>query len=137
MSTAIEKTQAIVDLLSANLPALLAAYTPVLDNFTQYVNYSPDNDKEKIISVYIDVDVNDVLTKTFGVIIQCQIFGDDQVQEYHSVIMPFLEEFLIGSVVEMERRTIIDGDPWPMDTNSTAFIFYKVMFETELDDCDD
>ena len=135
--TAIQKTQAVATLLQTNLPALLAAYSPSLDDFDQYINHSPDNDKEKIISVYIDVDTNDVLTKTFGIIIQCQLYGKDQVQEYHSVIMPFLEEFLTENVVDMERRTLIDGDPWPMDTSGTAFIFYKVMFETDLDGCDD
>ena len=133
--TAIEKTAAIRDLLSANLPALLG--TASLDNFDEYLNKSPLRADDLEIAVYIDLDDNDVNTKMFQVIIQAQIHGKDEVQEYHSVIMPFLEEFLIGSVVDMTQRMHIKSDVYPLDVNSsTSFIFYEVRFETELDDCD-
>lgn len=133
--TAIEKTAAIRDLLSAGLPALLA--TALLDNFAEYLNKSPKRADDLEICVYIDLDDNDTDTSSFGVIIQAQIYGKDEVQEYHSVIMPFLEENLTADVVDMAVRLSIKGDPWPMDIKtSTAFIYYSVLFQSELDDCD-
>lgn len=133
--TPIEKTAAIRDLLSANLPALLA--TASLSDFDEYLNKSPLRVDDLEIAVYIDLDDDDVNTDMFQVIIQVQIYKKDQVQEYHSVIKPFLQEFLIGSVVDMTQRMHIKSDVYPLDVNSsTSFIFYEVRFETKLDDCD-
>ncbi|MCP4356046.1 MAG: hypothetical protein GY793_10575, partial [Proteobacteria bacterium] len=58
--------------------------------------------------------------------------------EYHSIIKPFLEANLLGSVVGMTQRLSIESDLWPMDINKSAgFILYSVIFQTELDDCED
>lgn len=133
--TPIEQTAAIRDLLSANLPVLLG--TAGLDDFDEYLNKSPLRAEDLEIAVYIDLDDNDVNTKMFQVIIQVQLNKKAEIQEYHSVIMPFLEEFLIGSVVDMTQRMHIKSDLWPMDVNGgSSFGFYEVRFETELDDCD-
>ena len=135
--TPVEKTAAIRDLLSDNLPALLAGYSPALDDFAEYLNKSPLRADDLEIAVYIDLDDDDVNTDMFQTIIQVQTYGKDQIQEYHSVIKPFLKEFLIGSVVDMTQRMHIKSDVYPLDVNSsTSFIFYEVRFETELDDCD-
>lgn len=133
--TAIEKTAAIRDLLSANIPGLLAGIG--LDDFDEYLNKSPLRSDDKEICVYIDLETNDVDLTRFAVLIQAQIYKKDQVQEYHSVIMPFLEDNLDGNVVEMEQRQSIDADIYPLDiSSSTSFVFYSVVFETNLDDCD-
>lgn len=132
--TPVERTAAIKNLLSANLPTLLT--TALLDDFDEYLNKSPLRADDKEISVYIDTDDNSTDNLFFSVIIQCQLNGDDQVQEYHSVIMPFLEENLKAEVVGFTSRTNISADIWPIDhTRSTAFIYYNVSFESFLDDC--
>jgi len=134
--TPIEKTKAIKDLLANNLPALLAAYTPALDNFDEYLNKSPLRFEDKEICVYIDFDDNDTDTKTFGVIIQAQIYGEDQVQEYHSVIMPFLENNLTANIVDMVDRDKLSSKIFPIDLDeSTSFILYFVEFSEPLDKC--
>jgi len=135
--TAIEKTKAIKDLLANNLPALLAAYTPALDNFDEYLNKSPLRFEDKEICVYIDFEDNDTDNKRFGAIIQVQIFGEDQVQEYHSVIMPFLENNLTPDIVDMTERESIKSKIFPIDLDeSTSFILYFVEFSQPLDKCD-
>ena len=135
--TAIEKTKAIKDLLANNLPALLAAYTPALDNFDEYLNKSPLRFEDKEICVYIDFEDNDTDNKRFGAIIQVQIFGEDQVQEYHSVIMPFLENNLTPDIVDMTERESIKSKIFPIDLDeSTSFILYFVEFSEPLDKCD-
>lgn len=133
--TAVEKTAAIRDLLSANIPGLLTAAS--LENFDEYLNKSPLRGDDRELAVYIDSEINDVNTSSFQVVIQAQIYGKDQVQEYHSVIMPFLESDLTGEVVGMTQRVMIEAEIYPMEIKtSSSFIFYGVGFETELDDCD-
>lgn len=133
--TPIEKTQAVADLLAAGLPALLAGFSPSLSDFESYQNYSPEDDNKRIVAVYIDEDDDNTDSEMFSIIIQAQLASRDQVQEYHSVIMPFLREFLISSVVGMTERKHIKGNPWPMDSNGSSFIYYFVQFESSLDDC--
>lgn len=134
--TPIQKTQAIADLLAANLPALLS--TAGLDNFAEYLNTSPLRADDSEICTYIITDDNDVLNDTFGVIMRVQLYGLDKDQEYHSVIKPFLDESLTGSVVGMTQRLSIKSDLYPMEINGqTAYILYEVIFNTELDDCED
>lgn len=134
--TPVQKTAAIRDLLSANLPDLLS--TAGLDNFDEYRNKSPLRSDDNEICTYIITDDNEVNNDSFGVIIRAQIYGKDLDQEYHSVIKPFLESDLTGSVVGMTQRTSIKSDLYPMEINgSTAYILYSVIFDSELDDCDD
>ncbi len=134
--TAVEKTQAISDLCEAGLPSLLA--TATLDNFDRCRNKSPKQADDKELCVYIITDDDDVNTDSFGVIIQAQIYGDDQVQEYHSVIKPFLIENLTGAVVEMTQRMSLKSDIYPMEImGSSGYILYSIIFETPLDGCDD
>lgn len=144
--TAIEKTQAIVDLLENGIPAAvppvpplsdkLASFVPALDDFDSYQNFSPTDDKARIIAVYIDEDEDNTDNEVFSVIIQAQIYGEDLVQQYHSVIMPFLRENLTNKIVGMMERIHIKGKVWPMDTNGSDFIFYLARFESDLDKCD-
>ncbi|MCP4395552.1 MAG: hypothetical protein GY804_14990 [Alphaproteobacteria bacterium] len=131
--TAYEKTLAIANLMSSGLPTLLTAAS--LDNFDLYQNYSPEDDKKKIVSVYIDAEDDDTNIELFSVIIQCQLYGQDKIQEYHSVIMPFLRKNLKAIVVEMQIRDSIKSDLWPMDQNGSSFVYYSVSFLNSLDDC--
>jgi hypothetical protein len=132
--TAIERTQAISDLLENNLPPLLA--TAGLDNFDVYQNKAPLRSTDLEMTVIVDYDEDDVDLYRFGVLIAAQLYGKDQAQEYHSIIMEFLREFLTGSVVGIMERNSIKGDPWPIDLNSTSFCFYEVGFSEPLDKCD-
>ena len=133
--TPIERTAAIRDLFSNNLPDLLTDAS--LDNFDEYLNKSPLRSQDKELCVYIDFDDNDSDSYSFGVVIQAQLYGSDQVQEYHSVIMKFIEENIIGDTVGFTVRNNIAADIWPMDIErSTAFIYYSVGFMTRTDDCD-
>jgi len=132
--TAVEKTKAISDLLAAGLPSLLA--TASLDNFDEYLNKSPLRIDDKELCVYIDFDDNTTDNKDFGVIIQTQLNGEDQVQEYHSVIMPFIESNLKGSTIGMVERVSIKSNVWPIDKHGTSYIYYEIEFTDMLDKCD-
>lgn len=132
--TPVERTEAIKDKAAATLPALLTAAG--LDDFDRYRNKSPQKSNDLEFCVYIDSDDNTTSSRAFGVVIQCQIYGKDQAQEYHSVIMPFLEEYITAELIEYEYRDGIRAEVWPMDNSSTSFVFYSVMFLTENDDCD-
>jgi len=133
--TAVQKTAAIRDLLASGLPSLLT--TTGLDDFADYLNKSPTKADEKQISVYIDSEINNVDSSSFAVVIQAQIYGKDQVQEYHSVIMPFLESDLNGIIVDMVQRMEIQAELFPIDRTSTSHILYYVLFKTDLDDCEE
>ena len=132
--TPVERTQAIADLAAANLPALLGAVP--LDDFDEYRNKTPKKSDDKEFCVYIDIDNDDTDNQTFGAIIQAQLFGKDEADEYHSVIMPFLREFLTADVIEYTVRESIKSDVWPMDNKGVSFIYYFVTFTIENDDCD-
>lgn len=132
--TPVQRTAAIKNLCSSNLPALLTAAG--LDDFSEYLNKSPLKSDDKELCVYIDMDGNSTDRLEFGVLIQAQLYGEDQVQEYHSVIMPFLENNLSGDVVGFTERTNISSDVWPMEPGgATAFIYYTVQFSKDIDDC--
>lgn len=132
--TPVQRTEAIRATLAAGLPALLT--TAGLDNFDQYRNKSPEKSDDKELCVYIDFDDNGTDVRSFGAIVQAQLYGDDQVQEYHSIIMPFVEENITADLVGYQERMNISSDVWPMEPNgSTAFIYYMISFQTELDDC--
>ena len=131
--TPVQRTQSIIDLVSANLPALLA--TAGLDDFDAYRNKSPLKSDDKEFCVYIDVDDDNTDSQSFGAIIQVQLFGKDEADEYHSVIMPFLREFLTPAIVGYDIRESIETDVWPMDSKG-SFIYYNVKFTKENSDCD-
>ncbi len=133
--TPVERTEAIKDLAAANLPALLGAVP--LDNFDEYRNKTPLKVDSKQFCVYIDIDDDDTDSQTFAAIIQAQLFGKDEADEYHSVIMPFLRSELTASVVGYDVRESIKSDVWPMDNKGVSFIYYFVTFTIENDDCDD
>ena len=133
--TPIEKTTAIRDLLSANLPALLSSAG--LSDFDEYRNKTPKKADDKELCVYIVSDSDNEETQDFTVLIQAQLYQSDQDQEYHSVIYPYLTENLTGDIVgDMQRQSIV-GDIWPMEPGSgaAAFLFYEVSFFTDIDDC--
>jgi hypothetical protein len=133
--TPVQRTAAIKTVFSTGLPALLS--TAGLEDFDEYLNKSPLRSNDKELCVYIDFDDNGTDTKTFGVMIQAQLYGDDQVQEYHSVIMPFIEQFITADVVGYQTRMNISSDVFPMEPNgSSAFVFYMVSFESQIDDCE-
>ncbi len=132
--TPVERTEAIKDLAAANLPALLG--TAGLDDFDAYRNKTPLKSDDKEFCVYIDIDDDDTDSQAFGAIIQVQLSGKDEADEYHSVIMPFLRAELTASVVDYTVRESIKSDIWPMDNKGVSFIYYFVTFTIENDDCD-
>ncbi len=134
--TAKEQVDSIRDLLFNNLPDLLQAENMLW--FDDYLSRAPTDAEKRQIGVYIHTDDNNTDARTLGVIIQAQIVGEAKTLEYHSIIKPFLEANLLGSVVGMTQRLSIESDLWPMDINkSVGFILYSVIFQTELDDCED
>ena len=132
--TPIERTATIRDEAQSRLPALLAGAG--LDDFDEYLNKSPLRSDDKEFCVYIDSDDNTTESRTFTVVVQCQIFKKDQAQDYHSVIMPFIEEYITAELIDYEYRDAIRSELWPMDNRSTSFIFYGIVFISDSDDCD-
>lgn len=132
--TPVERTKAIADKAAEKLPALLA--TAGLSDFDEYQNKSPLRPDDLEFCVYIDSDDDSTDSQAFGVVIQCQIYGKDDGQEYHSVIMPFLREFITAELIEYEVRDSIRAEVWPMDNASTSFIFYGIAVSSQSDDCD-
>lgn len=132
--TPIERTQAIADKAALILPGLLT--TALLSPFVQYINKSPLEVDDNEFCVYIDSDINNEDSLLFSALIQVQISGEDKVQEYHSVIMPFIEENIDADLVDYVDRDSIEADVWPMDNTSRSFIYYTVSFSSPSEDCD-
>ena len=132
--TPIERTKAIADEAALRLPGLLSAAS--LDDFDVYHNKSLLRTEDNEFCVYIEADDNLTDSIVFVAYIQAQISGTDKDQEYHSVIMPFLEEFIDADLVEYDERDFIMSDPWPTDLNSRSLLYYKIGFSSPSDDCD-
>jgi len=134
--TPIERTEAIKDLCESDLPALLD--DAGLSNFDEYRNKTPLKSNDKELCVYIAEDMNSPSENKFLVLIQVQIYGNDEGQEYHSVIMPFLEQELTADIVEYTDRDSISADVWAMDVEKmTTFLWYEIEFTEDKDGCDD
>lgn len=132
--TPIQKTEAIRSACASGLPILLT--TAGLDDLDQYLNKSPTKSDDNELAVYIDFDDNNVSDEQFQVIIQIQLSGQDKTQEYHSVIMPFLKSAITEDLVKMQVRDSIKSDHYPMPPNGgNSYIFYVILFSSELDDC--
>lgn len=132
----VEITQLVSDTLESGLPSLLSA--DGLQDFDVYDNKSPYRATDLELCTYIDFEDNNTDEKQLGLIIQAQIVGIDKVQEYHSVILPFIESDITAGLVGYTVRQSIKSDVWPMDAaSSTSFIYYSISFSASLDDCDD
>lgn len=134
--TSKERTAAILNLVSTGLPPLLAAAP--LPDFDEYVDGPPLRTDDSEFSIYVSDETDSVSEHDYSLIFQCQINGGDLSNEYHSVIMDYLRGNLTPEVVGFQSRIKLSADLWPIDPNSgTAFIFYEVIFQRELDDCSD
>lgn len=131
--TGIEITAAIAAAAQSELPALLGAEG--LPDFDEYRNKSPKAIDDKEFCVYIEHERDSTDARSLSVIIQCQLYQSDEDQAYHAVIYQWLLDTITSDFAGYQERESIEGDPWPLDDRSTAFLYYALEFKDDLDDC--
>jgi hypothetical protein len=128
----------IKDTLEAGLPALLS--TASLDDFASYRIKSPANRESLQLCVYPDVTTDITSSNSESYIIQAQLYSknSDEMVDYYDVIIPFIRGNITANLLSYERREKIDTEFFPLSgDSSTSFIFFSIVFETSLDDCEE
>jgi len=124
------------DTLSNGLPALLTSAN--LDDFESYLSI-PDNDSGKRqLVVYPDRNNNATDNLTTGFIIKAQLPRVADNASYFDVIEPFIRKNITPELLGYVNRVSIDSDFFPIDLDrSTSYIFFNIIYSSELDDCED
>jgi hypothetical protein len=129
--------QLLVDMFSADLPALLS--TASLDNFDEYNNgnVKRSDKKELCVLAATDGDVNEKASTLF--IIKCQLYKViNEYIDYYDVIRDYINDNITPELLGYTIRTKLVGDFFPIDDNvNSSFVFFQLEFSHELDDCEE
>ena len=132
ISEILEKFQ--VD-MEAALPALLIAAG--VTDFDEYV-IGPSRDPEnKTMCVYVDAFSKDAERNTLSMIFQAQLYQVDftSSSKYAQVISDYLLSYHPDEI----EMNILDGvsvEIWPIEADSTTYIYFDVAYTEHLDSCD-
>lgn len=125
----------IKDTLAATLPALLSAAG--LDDFDDYISGPTRDEEKKELAVYKESSLDATDQAVLSYTIQCQLTGVLDPDLYDDIILPVIREKITPSLIDIERRDQVGSDVWPADVNrATSFIYYSLIFNQSLDDCD-
>jgi hypothetical protein len=113
-------------------PLLLAAGLP------QFVTYS-SHDTEELntieIGVYTDVVKDTTDNAMIAYIIKIQMYAEDLGVQYYDVINPFIRKNIKAGDLGYTNRDSLIADFWPLDQRSTSYVYFSLVFSSELDDC--
>lgn len=122
--------------LETGLPALLT--TAGLTQFNSYLSIPNNDSSKRQITVNPDRNNNNTSELTRAFIITVQLPREPDNASYFDVIEPFIRENITPELLGLTNRVSIDSDFYPIDLNrSTSYIFFNIVFSSELDDCED
>jgi hypothetical protein len=121
--------------LSAALPALITAAG--LTDFEVYKIGGSRNAKQIGLFIYHD-DLNITYDQeTVTIIVQLQLYNIDGLPsaQYTDIVSEYLRDYEPGRI-ECDLLQGMSIDTWPLDQNSTTFVYLTCTWTSELDSCD-
>jgi len=130
-----DQINTIVTSFSTGLPALLT--TAGLSNFESYNSGRELKSNSIELCVYADYskDSTDRLERAF--IVKAQLYGIDKSPEYFDVINKYIKSNIKPESIGFTNRDSIIADFMPADRQMTSYVFFSIIFSTELDDCEE
>ena len=108
-----------------------------LDNFDHYVIGQSRDEREKTLCIYKSDTTHDANQNTLNMMFQLQLNKVDyeDAENYGQVVFDYLKLY-DPSEIEMDYIIEMSSDSWPMNNNSTTFIYIEVKYIEVLDSCD-
>jgi hypothetical protein len=118
-----------------DLPSLLIS--AALENFAVYHVGPSRNAKEIGLFIYQDNSNMAYDRETISVMVQLQLYNISGLDaaKYTDIVSEYFRDYEPANI-ECDMLQMLDVDSWPLDENSTSYVYITCTWTSELDSCD-